>query len=71
MFMGSSKVFPKQIDCVGCGKPLVAQVLLNVYAENIFLHPHFELVCINCGFGSVINEVKHKQNTNIYKGEST
>lgn len=66
-----NKVYGSQIDCVGCKRPLVAKVLLNVYAEEIIIKPHFEMVCINCGFGSVITGVEEKSKTGAVSRNKT
>lgn len=50
------KQYGKQIDCVGCGRPLEAKVLLNVYSEDVVIKPHFELVCVFCGVGMVVKK---------------
>ena len=54
--MNGEKIYGAQVTCQNCGQPLIADVLLNVWCEDLVSHPHFELVCKNCKYGMVIKK---------------
>lgn len=48
-----NKIYGKELLCKFCGSHKFG-ILLNVYTNDLIIHPHFEIVCLNCRYGFVL-----------------